>query len=65
MTVDQVLFITAALMTMDWLWFTLAGGLMIWLILWALWSGRSAGSGLRRKFRRGWRRSSAGARGTN
>jgi len=47
MTVDQVLFITAALMTMDWLWFTLAGGLMIWLILWALWSGRSAGSGLR------------------
>jgi hypothetical protein len=40
MTIERLLYVTSALMTMEWFWFTLAGGLMAWLVLWALWSRR-------------------------
>jgi hypothetical protein len=39
MTIEPLLYVTSALLTICF-WFTLAGGLMAWLVLWALWSGR-------------------------
>ena len=40
-TLHQLLYVLGALATMEWFWFMAAGGLVVWLALWALWAASS------------------------
>jgi hypothetical protein len=40
-TLHHLLYVLGALATMEWFWFMAAGGLVVWLALWALWAASS------------------------